>query len=92
MAGYRVQLTDGMAELLVADGVRERLREIGGRVLEQARSTAPVATGAYRDSLELVEDTTDRAVVRVGSPLPYAPSIEARTGHLARALDAAGGA
>lgn len=89
--GVQIKLTDGMNELLTDDGVRDYLRELGGRVLDRARDTAPVATGAYRDSLQMTDGTTDRAVVNIGSPLPYATRVEASTGHLARALDAAGG-
>jgi len=88
----RVILTDGMAELLASDGVRKHLHDLGERVAERARSTAPVVTGAYRDGITVTEGTTDRAVVRVGSTAPHASVVEARTGNLSRALDAAGGA
>lgn len=83
--------TSGMAELLACDGVRTHLHELAGRVLEQAKATAPVVTGAYRDGLTIWDDTTDRAAVRVGSTAPHASLVEASTGNLSRALDAAGG-
>lgn len=53
--------------------------------------TAPVDTGAYRDGITVWSDVTDRAVTRVGSTAPHARLVEANTGNLARALDAAGG-
>lgn len=62
----------------------------GRAVLAEAKSTAPVDSGAYRDSLEVWVDVTDRVAVRVGSKdVRYAAEINVRTGHLARALDAA---
>jgi hypothetical protein len=82
----------GMRELLTSDGVRADLERRAEAVAAQARSTAPVQTGDYRDGIEVFGDTTDRAVVRVGSTVRYAPLVEAKTGNLARALDAAGGA
>jgi hypothetical protein len=82
----------GMRALLHDEGVRAMLTARMGRVLAQAKATAPVATGAYRDSLHLEQDTTDRAVVRVASGTDHGILVESKTGNLARALDAAGGA
>lgn len=82
----------GMRALLLDDEVRAELRRRAERVAAQARSTAPVETGAYRDGITVFDVTTDRAVVRVGSTARHAPLVEAKTGNLARALDAAGGA
>lgn len=62
------------------------------QVLAKAEASAPVDTGAYRDSLHIEHVTTDRAVVRVVAGTDHAWIVEARTGNLARALDAAGGA
>ena len=81
----------GMRALLLDDGVRAELRRRAERVAAQARATAPVETGAYRDGITVFDATTDRAVVRVGSTARHAPLVEAKTGNLARALDAAGG-
>lgn len=82
----------GMRELLSARGVRADLERRGRRVLAAAVASAPVETGAYRDALTLWTSQTDRVVVRVGSSARHAPLVEASTGNLARALDAAGGA
>ena len=82
----------GMRELLNDSGVRAELERRAERVAAAARSSAPVETGAYRDGITVYDDTTDRAVVRVGSTARHAPLVEAKTGNLARALDAAGGA
>jgi hypothetical protein len=76
--------------LLNSPGVRADLEARGDRVLAAAQASAPVESGRYRESLTVWSDTTDRAVVRVGSELDYAPAVEAATGNLARALDAAG--
>ena len=82
----------GMRALLNDPGVRAELHARAERVAAQARSTAPVDTGDYRDGIAVWDDTTDRAVVRVGSRDRKAPLVEAKTGNMARALDAAGGA
>lgn len=66
------------------------LRGKAEAVLSAAQSSAPRVTGAYADSLQIVEDVTDRAVARVVTTVPYGLIVEADTGNLARALDAAG--
>ena len=92
MASTRVRLNHpGMAALLRDDGVRAMLRTHAEAVLSAAVAGAPVQTGAYRDSLRIIDTTTDRAAVMVGSSVAYAREVEAATGNLARALDAAGG-
>jgi hypothetical protein len=80
----------GMASLLKSGGVQSELRSRAERVAEAARASAPVETGEYRDAIAVADDTTDRAVVRVGSTAPHAFIVEAATGNMARALDAAG--
>lgn len=91
MSKVRIDLSHaGMAALLKSDAVRDELKSRAEKVLAQARESAPVETGAYRDSLTIVEDTTDRAAVRVTSTAPHGFIVEAATGNLARALDAAG--
>ena len=89
----RVKINYGrpFAEILNSGEVRDLCTERAQRSLEAARAAAPVASGAYRASLHLEQDTTDRAVTRVVSDVDYAMVVEARTGNLARALDAAGG-
>lgn len=79
----------GVREVLNSSGTRAMLTGKAGPVLSAARSGAPVDTGEYRDSLAIVQDTTDRAVVRVVSTAPHGMIVEANTGNLARALDAA---
>lgn len=72
-------------------GVRDELTRRMERVEAKAKADAPVETGAYRDSIHIEQDTTDRAVVRVVADVPHAHLVEANTGNLSRALDAAGG-
>lgn len=92
MAKSKVELiSSGMKELLSDADVRKMLREKAELVAAAARASAPVATGAYRDGITVFDATTDRAVVRIGSTDRKAPIVEARTGNMARALDAAGG-
>lgn len=81
----------GVGKVLKSKDVRAELTRRAEKVLAQAKSTAPVATGYYRDSLELEQDTTDRAVVRIVTLASYGMVIESETGNLARAIDAAGG-
>ena len=84
-----------MGRLLRAEGeyagVRTELTRRMGPVLAAARASAPVDTGAYKASIDLVQATTDRAVVRVVATDWKAALVESRTGNLARSLDAAGG-
>ena len=66
----------------VSGMVRGRAEDVASR----ARSSAPVDTGAYRDSIHLEETHTDRLVVRVVADVDYAMVVEANTGNLARSL------
>lgn len=70
-------------------GVEAMLDAAAERALSAAQSSAPVASGAYLDSLHIETDTTDRMVKRVVSDVDYVMVVEANTGNLARALDAA---
>lgn len=72
-------------------GVEDSLERRASRVEQAAKSSAPVASGAYRDSLHVETAHTDRMVKRVVSDVPHAFAVEARHGVLAKALDAAGG-
>ena len=91
MASSNFRMSSGGArELLNSSGVRADLTDRAGAVLSTAQSNAPVASGEYRASLQIVQSTTDRAVVRVASDADHAMIVEANTGNLARALDAAG--
>ena len=53
---------------------------------ETARANAPVASGAYRDSIHVETDHTDRMVKRVVADVDYALVVEAEHGTLARSL------
>jgi hypothetical protein len=87
VARVRVKLNSrGMRDLLNSSGTRAALHEAGAPILARLKATALVDSGAYRDSLRMEDDTTDRAVVRIGSSLPYAGAVQANTGHLARGL------
>lgn len=92
MARVKVKLhSSGMQALLQDPGLRADLRSRAERVLSSAKASSPVEDGDLRDSLHIEDDTTDRAAVRVVSNAPHAPLIEARTGFMTSALDAAGG-
>jgi hypothetical protein len=93
MARTRVVLKGaGMRALLKDAGVVGHLEDRMDNVLAEAVANAPVDTGAYVDSLHLetVEHPT-RTVVRVVADVEHALAVEATTGNLSRALDAAGG-
>lgn len=93
MAGAKVRLiSPGMKALLNDPGVRAELTRRMEPVLAAAQASARVVTGGYKNSLQVWQTTTDRAVVMVGSPLNYSGTVEASTGNLAKALNAAGGA
>ena len=88
----RVQLrSPGMQALLKDPGLAADLRRRAEAVAARARANAPVDEGDFRDSITVQSDTTDRAVARVVSSDPKARVVEARTGVMSAALDAAGG-
>lgn len=92
MARPKVRLRSaGMADLLLDDGVADHLETLAGKVEAAAKSSAPVQSGAYRDSIAVRMGRTDRVTAHIVATVPYAPLIEAGTGNLAHALDAAGG-
>ncbi len=68
-------------------GVEEQLETEAAAVEARAKASAAVRSGAYRDSIHIETDRTDRMVKRVVSDVPYALVLEARDGTLARALD-----
>lgn len=89
-SGIKVKLNGRtVGELLKSDDVRDDLTTRAERVLAKAKADAPVVTGNYRDGLAIVQDTTDRAAVRVVGTAPHSHLVEAKTGNLARSLDAA---
>lgn len=67
-------------------GVEALLEAKAQEVLARAQASAPVASGAYRESLHVETDRTDRMVKRVVADVPYALVVEANTGNLARSL------
>lgn len=81
----------GIRELLNSSGVRAEVNRVANPVLAAAQAGAPVESGAYRGSLHIEEATTDRAGAHVVASVSYAVFVEARTGNLARSLDAARG-
>lgn len=89
--GAKVKLNSAeFRRILRSPGAFAALLPMGERVLAKAKADAEVATGEYRESLHLEQVITDRAVVRVVSKTDHSIAVEARTGNLARALDAAG--
>ena len=70
-------------------GVEGLLEASAQNALSAAQGSAPVSSGAYRDSLHIETDHTDRMVKRVVSDVDYALVVEANTGCLSRALDSA---
>jgi len=93
MAKTKVKLISaGMKALLNDPGVRADLTRRMQPVLAQAIASAASVTGAHKASIHIVQATTDRAVVRVVADSDHSLAVEAKTGHMARSLDAAGGA
>lgn len=90
MAGIRYkQSSPGIKALLNSGETRAMLTAKAENVLASAQAAAPVVTGNYRNGLRIVQDTTDRAVVRVAGTAPHSHLVEANHGILARALDSA---
>lgn len=82
----------GFRELLHSPELAAYLLARAERVAAAARATAPVESGAYRDSITAeTVDHPSRVVAQVHARDWKAHIIEADTGNLARALDSAGG-
>lgn len=82
----------GMAALLHDGGVQRMLHEKAEAVAEAARSIAKqdaYVSGAYHDSIDVVDVTTDRVTSRVVTGVAYSHLVEVNDGVLSRALDAA---
>src|SRR5690606_38510019 len=78
------------ASLLKSGEVAAVLMEKAKAVEASARASAPVDTGAYRNSITArVEQHASRVVVHVSAGVDYGMTVEARTGNLARALGSA---
>ncbi|MFB7707885.1 HK97 gp10 family phage protein [Streptomyces sp. NPDC056105] len=92
-------------ELPLDDGVQADLKARMDQVVAVAKATAPVLTGAYKESIHRVEEPDDDGTVHVEAGVHYAIYVEHgttqtdRNGHaihrphytLSHALDAAGG-
>ena len=86
----RVKLNSaGMKALLNSGEVRALLTSKAQPVLAAAKADPHDDTGAYENGLQIQQDTTDRAVVRVVSGDYKGHILEARYGILSRALDQA---
>ena len=89
----RIKLNSaGIREVLKSSGVAAELQARAERVAQAAEASAPRESGEYANSIEVVvEQHADRAVAHVVAKAPHSLRLEANTGNLARALDAAGG-
>ena len=91
MARFRVKLRSaGMREILNGPAMERDMLRRAERAADAARSSAPVESGQYRDSIRATVEHTDRAVGRVYADAPHALVVEAKTRTLGRSIDAAG--
>jgi len=91
MARTKIVLIHSEVEtMLKSAAVRAVLVGPADRAAAAAKASAPVASGAYRDSIHRESATTDRAVELVVADAPHARVVESRTGNLARALGSVG--
>lgn len=82
----------GVEDVLRSPGVESDLIDRAERVAAAAESSAPVRSGDYKDSIvAFTEMHQDRVVAHVSVGVRYGMLVEANTGNLARALDAAAG-
>ena len=96
----KVKLNEaGVGELLLSQDVADDLERRADAVAAAARGSVPVESGQARDSIHVEMARTDRAVARVVmDPVnphtgeSYGAILEAATGTLSSALDAARGA
>lgn len=88
MARTRIKLNSAGIQSYLdgGGGVDAMLQAEAETRAERARANAPVASGAYRDSIHVETDHTDRMVKRVVADVPYAMVVEANNGTMARSL------
>lgn len=87
----RVEVDQAAVEaLLKSSAINADMTRRGEKVLDEAARNAPVDTGAYKAGLHLEQDT-ETGGVRVAGNTDHDWYVEADTGNLARALDAAAG-
>ena len=88
MATSRLKLNHpGIQSYLDGDhGVSGLLDAEAQAVEGRAQAGAPVDSGAYKASIHIETDHTDRMVKRVVADVDYAMVVEAKTGNLARSL------
>jgi hypothetical protein len=86
-----VPQASGFRELLHSAELSAFLEGKAQAVASAARSGAPVDSGEYAESIDVVmDDHPTRVVAHVVATAEHAMVVEANTGNLARALDAAG--
>lgn len=86
LKGFKLN-SSGIQSYLDGDhGVESMLEAEAEERADRARLNAPVASGAYRDSIHVETDHTDRMVKRVVADVPYAMVVEANHGTMARSL------
>lgn len=77
---------EDIGRVLVSDEMYAELTRVAEPILAHAQEIAPVETGAYKASLHLELDLTDRAVVRVvagDADVDYSLAVEAKHATLA---------
>ena len=80
-----------IGQILASDQVRDPLHDIAEKMADRARASAPVASGAYRDGIDVEPDHWQRgaaqyAIERVVAHDGKSSAIESRTGNLKRAM------
>ena len=88
MASTKVKLNSrGIEQLLKGSAAEKACKPEAEKAAERAKASAPVASGAYRDSIHVEEvDHPTRTVWQVVADVPYAMVVEADTGNMARSL------
>ena len=67
--------------------VRDMVVDVAEEIAADARATAPVDSGEYRDSIHvIVEETENRVVARVVAGAGHSLAVESRTGNLAQSV------
>lgn len=85
-SGFKINHATIQSYLDGQHGVDSLLEAEANAILSRAQSNAPVDTGAYRSSLHIESDRTDRMVKRVVADVDYALVVEAEHGVLAKAM------
>jgi hypothetical protein len=89
MARMKIKINRrGMHNILNSPEVAREVHHVAEDIKDLAYEFAPEVTGAYKNSLEVLDDHSDRAISLVNVGVDYGLEVEAKHAPLGRAANA----